>query len=77
MIGLIVSVVMGMLRMVVNMRVRMLMIRMVVMADIRLTMFGVMGVAVTGFAVVVVMMLMMLMIVRLGGLRRFGVFRLE
>jgi hypothetical protein len=74
MIGLIVSVVMRMVRMVVNLLVRMLMALMVMMADIRLMMFGIVGVAVTGFAVVVIMMLM---IVRLGGLRRFGAFRVD
>jgi hypothetical protein len=58
---------MRMVCMVVNMR-------MLMMAEIRLMMFGVMSMAVTGFAVLVVMMLM---IVRLGGLRWFGAFRVD
>jgi hypothetical protein len=74
MIRLIVSVVMRMAGMVVNILMRMLMTLMVMMADIRLMMFGIMGVAATGF-VVLVLVVVLLMIVRLGGLRRFGAFR--
>jgi hypothetical protein len=74
MIRLIVSVVMRMAGMLMNILMRMLMILMVMMADIRLMMFGIMGVAATGF-VVLVLVIVLLMIVRLGGLRRFGAFR--
>src|SRR4051812_45560783 len=74
-IGLIVSRVMRMVCcLVVNMLGRMLMTLIVLMAGIRLMVFGIMGVAVTGFALLVVVMLL---IVRLRGLRRICVFRLN
>jgi hypothetical protein len=69
-----VGVVMRMVRIVMNMLVCMLMTFMVVMICIRLVMPGIVGVGVPVFALRVVMMLM---IVRLGGLRRFGAFRVD
>src|SRR3954469_19310949 len=66
---LVVGVFMRMSRMLVNMIIRPLMAVMIMMIRIRPMMSGIVGVVMNGFAV--------LMIMRLGGLRRFGAFRVD
>jgi hypothetical protein len=68
-----VSVFMRMIRVLVNVLMRLLMADMVTMIRIRPALFGVMGVVMNGFAV---LMIVVLMIVR-RGLRRFGAFRVD
>ena len=71
MIVVVLDVFMRIIGMLVSMFMRVLM-AIVMMTDICLVMFGIMRVAMAGFAVVV-----MLMVVRLGGVRRFGAFGVD
>jgi hypothetical protein len=68
-VGVLVRMVGMVMKVLMRMRMFMLMAFMAVMVRIRAVMFGIVGVGVPVFAVLVVMMLM---IERLGGLRRFG-----
>jgi hypothetical protein len=73
MVVLVLGVFMRMIRVFVNMLMRRLVALMVMMIRIRPMMFGVVGVVMNGFAV---LMIVVLMIVR-RGLRRFGAFRVD